>query len=218
MPVLAYCVAEAACEIHSRLLAGVSGAEIETLEESGLRCFVSSYPLKPPTDPDPVREAALDFHRVLQTILSQAAIIPFRFPTILSDSKELVNFLQENASNYLDVLSRLRNKVQMEVRIAFVDAAKPPAEQQDSGASYLRRKQSRSIDLRSLAQRLRTAAGQHIDWWKERETGDGLQCYALIDRGDIDNCRQSFREVSVPPELTIRITGPWPAGQFVEKE
>ncbi|PYX36233.1 MAG: hypothetical protein DMG75_11265 [Acidobacteria bacterium] len=84
MPVLAYCVttAEVALKVAQT---GVAGMTVESVDESGLRCFVSRRESELPMSSLATREEALAFHSVLQELFRQTTIIPFRFPTLLAD-------------------------------------------------------------------------------------------------------------------------------------
>src|SRR5579884_2359283 len=118
MALLAYCIAEAEAKIVPPGT-GVQGSEIVTLAEDGLVGFMSEYG----GSSDKARGLAVEFHRVLQEVLRQAAIVPFRFPTLLANDSEMIAFLKENAKEYRERLDRLRDVVQMEVQLSFAAAA-----------------------------------------------------------------------------------------------
>src|SRR5229473_1382541 len=90
MPVLAYCVttAEVALKVSQT---GVAGMTVESVDESGLRCFVSRRESELPMSSLATREEALAFHSVLQELFRQTTIIPFRFPTLLAESPGSLN-------------------------------------------------------------------------------------------------------------------------------
>ena len=115
MPVLAYCVttAEVALKVAQT---GVAGMTVESVDESGLRCFVSRRESELPMSSLATREEALAFHSVLQELFRQTTIIPFRFPTLLAD-EALSAHLREHAGQYRDTLARLKNMVQMEIHL-----------------------------------------------------------------------------------------------------
>ena len=82
-----------------------------------LRCFVSDFAAQMPYAPVP--EMVKAFNQVLQRIFAQAVIIPFRFPTIVESEDMLRQFVESRSAEYSGALKRLRNKVQMDVRIIF---------------------------------------------------------------------------------------------------
>src|SRR5437764_12766147 len=151
MAVLAYCITHPEPQIEVPHT-GLQGKEIYASVEAGLRCFLSSYSTDDLASKQPVRDAALAFNRILQEFLRQASIIPFRFPTVLSDDSEVSSFLREHAAEYRDGLSRVQGAVQMEVRLSIDGAAEEVP--RSSGAEYLRVREAHHQGLNQIAQAL----------------------------------------------------------------
>ena len=193
---------------------GVRDAAIESLVESGIRCIVShfDFPAAAGTVPQFRKDDALQLHHVVTAVFQQAAVIPFRFPTLLPES-ELRGFVKEKSQAYLDALSRLREMVQMEVRIASkASAPATPA----SGTEYLQALQARTKALEEAAALLRNLAGALAQDWRERPLAQGLRCYALVRRDQIGPFRERMRSLPVGDMVTLAISGPWPATEFLE--
>jgi hypothetical protein len=192
---------------------GVRDAQVEWLVESAVRCFFSclegSYASG---SADTLKEDALRFHSVLHAIFAQAAVIPFRFPTVL-EPDELRRFLAEGAAGYPDRLARLRDVVQMELRISSSAAAiaSPP-----SGREYLLRRQAQAQAMAEAAAASRSAAGHLIQDWRERETRSGLRCYALVPRAEIGEFQARMGTLGALEGVTMVVSGPWPATEFLE--
>jgi Gas vesicle synthesis protein GvpL/GvpF len=213
MSLLAYCVTEISA-VNPSPHTGVGDMPVESVEQNGLRCFVSE---SKSVDGKDVRDDALIFHRVLQDIFQLAAIIPFRFPTILSDRSEVIAHLTEHSKEYSSALSRLQDLVQMELRIQFKEsAADTPAK--TSGTEYLRNIQSRRAKLEMAAQELRQLGGGLIKAWRQRESTHGIRCFALIDRAAVIDFQREIANMPIQSELTARLSGPWPATQFLTEE
>jgi len=213
MSLLVYCITETSA-VNSPSHSGVGRMAVESLEHDGLRCFVSE---SKSVSGKQVREDALIFHRVLNDIFQQAAIIPFRFPTILSDRPEVIAHLTEHSEEYASALSRLRDLVQMELRIqlkesSFEASAKP------SGTEYLRNLQAMRAKLEMVAQEFRQVGAGWIKEWRQRESSHGIRCFALIDRTAVIDFQREIGNVPVQSELTARLSGPWPATQFLSGE
>jgi gas vesicle protein GvpL/GvpF len=215
MPVLAYCITEPEPDIKVPEV-GVQGHAIRSLHQSGLHCFVSDYGDQAATNP--ARESALAFSQVLQEIFRQTAIIPFCFPTLLQDEAELATFLHEHAAQYREDLTRLRNLVQMEVQIAFQRGEKKPDIASQSGKDYLRSRQLRHQNLEAAAQEFRRMAQTHIRNWRQRDTPRGLRAYALVERDSVPAFRDIIGRVALSPDLSARVTGPWPATEFLTEK
>ena len=214
MPVLAYCITEKSPAVELSV-AGVQGRAVETLEEAGIRCFLSRYREGEAAYDQPVREAALAFNRVLQEILRQITLVPFRFPTMLANEAELSGFLREHAGEYSRALSRLRDTVQMEVHMSL--AGSRQSQVQLSGIEYLRMRQESHRKLQASVQELRQATSPWVRDWSQREVRNGVRCYALVDRASSGSFLAEARRLQFSPGIAARATGPWPATEFLEE-
>ena len=217
MAVLAYCITETQPEIKAPPT-GVRGTTIETIRIQDLQCFISQFDLQDVVGRAPMQEAALAFNRVLQDLLRQTAIIPFRFPTIVTDETELSQFLTEHQTEYRETLHRLRNCVQMEIRLKRQTSENSRATSPKSGAEYLRSRQAQHQYVDSIVARFREAARPLAKEWRHRESATGIRCFALVDRSDVQAFLRQIKGVSVPTESEFRITGPWPASEFLKEQ
>ena len=216
MAVLAYCITETQPEIRVPH-AGVRGTTIETVRIENLQCFASQFDPQDLAGKAPIQEAALEFNSVLQELLQQIAIIPFRFPTILKDETALSQFLTEHQAEYHEALHRLRNCVQMEIQLKQTQTQSQAALPK-SGADYLRGRQAQHQYVDSIVARFREAAEPLVKQWRHQETATGIRCYALIDRSEVQAFRGRMQDVSVPTESEPRVTGPWPASEFLKEQ
>jgi hypothetical protein len=217
MAVLAYCITETQPEITVPD-AGVRGTTIETIRIQDLRCFASRFDPQDLVGKAPIQEAALDFNRVLQELLQQIAVIPFRFPTILTDETALSKFLTEHQAEYREALHRLRNCVQMEIRLKMQTSTQSQSTSPKSGAEYLRGRQAQHQYIDSIVARFREAAEPLAKDWRHRETATGIRCFALVDRSNVQGFLRHVQAVSVPAESESRVTGPWPASEFLKEQ
>jgi hypothetical protein len=214
MTVLAYCITETEPDIQVPSV-GLEGHAIRSLTESGLRCFISDYGKE--AAGKPVRESALTFSRVLQDIFGQVAIIPFCFPTLLPSESEISDFVRENAAEYRKALSRLRDSVQMDVHIGFGDKHKLEA-RDESGTDYLRKRLSRHQHLEGVAEEFRRAAQPLIQDWRQREVAAGIRGHALVARGLAASFLEKMAGIEIPADFNVRVTGPWPAAEFLKEK
>ena len=214
MAVLAYCITEADARIGVPP-EGLQGKKIGDVAESGLRCFFSSYSSDNAASRQPARDAALGFNRILQTFLRQTAIVPFRFPTLLADVDEASAFLREHAGEYLDGLSRVRGAVQMEVRLSTPGSSEHAVE--NSGAEYLRARQAHYQRVFRIADELHKAVGGSAKSHKTRQVAEGARCFFLVDRGAVDQFVSNVQSAKLPAEVNVRVSGPWPATEFLKE-
>ena len=214
MTVLAYCITETEPELRVPST-GLEGRPVRFLAESGLRCFISDYGNE--AAGKSVRQSALSFNRVLQDIFAQVAIIPFCFPTLLPSESEISDFVRENAAEYRKALSRLRHSVQMDVRISFRDPEQKLESRNESGTDYLSSRLSRHQRLEAVAQEFRRLGQPFIQDWHQREIASGMRGHALVARSLAASFLEKMAHVPVPADLQARVTGPWPAAEFLKE-
>jgi hypothetical protein len=213
MPLLAYCMTEASAAVQMPS-AGVAGARVEELQESGLRCCFSHFESREQIAAIPAVESAFAFHQVLQVLFRQTSIISFRFPTMLGNQEELRQHLREHAPRYAEALTRLRHMVQMEIHIGTSQATGtgPPA---SSGREYLQQRQARAAELKATGERFNQAIRPWVVEWRERQTDGGLRCYVLLHRDAVSSFQQAAQALSQNLPGT-RLSGPWPPAEFLE--
>ena len=157
-----------------------------------------------------IQRAALQFHEVVHAVFRHAAVVPFRFPTCLSET-ELADHLREQSARYEHFLTQHAQHVQMEIRIELpTGEASQPA---SSGTEHLRKRATQSHELHSNKEKLKQLLSAEVIEWRERELPNGLRIYALVERNRI----ASFREKLSGHDTTLSHSGPWPAMEFLEK-
>jgi hypothetical protein len=159
----------------------------------------------------PLSKSANEFHRVQQEIFRRTAIIPFRFPTILEDRDKLRAHLEERLGEYISLLARFASFVQVDVTIRQAASSPPP-----SGAKYLRERQSRNRTLDEFTTQLRSEAGTLAKDWRQRSIANGLRCFALVERKQIQEFNERMKTVSIPSRISARVSGPWPVAEFLD--
>jgi hypothetical protein len=214
MAILAYCIAEAEPAIEVPV-PGLQQKQIRTVVESGLKGFVSDYALEDAASKRPLREAALEFNRILQAFLRQTAILPFRFPSLFAGEEEVSAFLQQHSGEYREDLTRVRNCVQMEVRLSMAIAdIQPPGV---SGAAYLKARQAHYHRMDEGARELYRAVAPLVRSWKSKSAADTVRCFFLVDRGLVDKFTEHMQSVALPGVMQARVSGPWPATEFLKE-
>jgi hypothetical protein len=211
--VLAYCVAEQQTQFSS-LGTGVEGAPVRWIDAGRLRCFVSDFAAQMPYAPVP--EMVRAFNQVLQRIFAQAVIIPFRFPTIVESEDTLRQFVESRAAEYSGALERLRNKVQMDVRIIFKTRENVNSSSSKSGREYLEGRWGRYQQAQSVMDEFRRVSNSLAEEWIQRDTPSGIRSFALVDRSSLAVFLERIGSVVTPADISARITGPWPPSEFVE--
>lgn len=214
--VLAYCAFQHAGKI-SLPATGVQGRPVLVMSQGELRLLWSQVGW--PFAADQVQKHAVEFHGVVDHIFKQAAVVPFRLLSVFDDEAAMKSFIVENESRFLADLERLRSFVQMECVIYPLPAQAQPAEQMEAGAgkAYLEQKAGN-----------RRAISQHVEAVKEslhgvghqvsvREGKNGHRVFVLVERGNEGIFRKKVNAIDVPEGLSRRLSGPWPAAEFLSE-
>jgi Gas vesicle synthesis protein GvpL/GvpF len=208
---------------------GLRNAKVEEMSHERLRCFYSRF--EPRQFTALTTEDALQFHAVVNAIFQQAAVVPFRFPTLVEGEAELEEFLRQHSAGYQRTLTELRDVVQMELLISSVAEASPavavePPQAEQSGTKYLQSRRDAQQRLETAAEEAKTAGGELLQDWKVKSSlpsasstkMGGLRCYAQIKRGAIESFRQRMSKLTVGSGMKVHVSGPWPATEFMANE
>ncbi len=208
MPLLLYCISESAALPPPQ---GVRGTRVEGEAIAGMECYYSVFaePLTKLTKDD-----ALAFHHVITAIFSRTAVIPFRFPTVLAGKGELEVYLETEGHDLLEALQRLREFVQMEVRLTLGDAQAAPA---GSGKEYLQKRQQGRQDLLDLAESVHELLEEDVRGWHTREFQNGVRCYALVSRQSLSEFRHKCERLRLEGGVRVAVSGPWPPSEFMHE-
>ena len=206
--ILPYCIV--ADSGVSPPVTGVREMAVEEMACRGLRCFYSKFQQRPENF---TQEDAVDFYKVVQTVFEKAAVIPFRFPTMLEAKAQLDEFVQEKAQDYAAALERLSNFVQMELRIMPAATADTPS---TSGKEYMAQRLKNKQELESAANTARSMLADIRLDWRQQETREGLRCYALVARNAVKPFQEKARTLAFAREIKVSVSGPWPATEFIE--
>lgn len=206
MPLLLYCISENETTPPGE---GVRGRPVEREAVAGMQCYYSVFP-QPLTKL--TKDDALAFHHVITAIFARTAVIPFRFPTVLEGQGELEVYMETEGHDLLESLQRLREFVQMEVRLTTSDA---PAAAPESGKQYLQERQQVHEELLELSEEIRDLLEEEVRGWHTREFQHGLRCYALVPRHQIADFRHKCDRLKLEGGVKSAVSGPWPPSEFL---
>jgi len=153
---------------------------------------------------DTFHQSALEFHHVVQAAFAGVAVIPFRFPTWLS-KQEMAEHLEKESAGYQLFLTEHAEHVQMEFRVA----AHPEQGPASSGTEHLRMRADQLREVHKTAEELRNLLAADVVDWRERNIAEGKRLFALVERSRVARFRERLSERG------IRVTGPWPATEFL---
>ncbi len=204
MPLLLYCLAESEPAVPPPPQ-GVRGRPVERQAFAGMQCYYSVFPHAPA---NLSKEDALAFHSVVTAIFAKAAVTPFRFPTVLEGEDELEVYLETEGHDLLESLQRLREFVQMEVRLSYGA---------ESGKGHAKLGAHAREILEQVAGSVRESLEEAIRAWHTREFPNGLRCYALISRGEVASFRHKAEGLKTEGAVRLAVSGPWPPTEFLHE-
>lgn len=210
--ILAYCgFIEATNIVGPR--SGVSNSPVQMLASDRLRLLWSE--VEWPFDPKQLQKHALEFHGVVHEVFRQTAVVPFRLLSIFDDLNSLHAFAGEHSAAFVADLERLRDYVQMEA-VVYVIGERAPADA-SSGRAYLERKAGAQRLAGEHATALEAALQPLSHEMRVRQVKNGYRIFALMRRGEEERFRRTTESVRLPDAVSRRVSGPWPASEFLSE-
>lgn len=211
--VLAYCGFQHAPEFTLPAV-GVNAAPVQVASWGELRLLWSE--VEWPFAPERMQKSAVEFHGVVHQVFNQTAVIPFRLLSVFEDQQAFKAFAAENQERFLEDLERLKNVVQIEC-VVYPAPSRAQADR-SSGKAYLEQKAAALRSAGGFTQAVRDALAHLSREVRVREAKNGTRIFVLIERGRENDFRQAVSEVALPEHLSRRISGPWPAAEFLSEQ
>lgn len=208
--VLAYCGFRHSAQITLPAV-GVNAQPVQLMLSGELGLLWSE--VEWPFAPDQMQRSALEFHQVVRHVFNQAAVIPFRLLSVFDDQQALRVFVAENQAGFLGDLERLKGFVQMECVV--YPAPSQAQAGSSSGKAYLERKAVAMRSSEGFAQAVRDAVAHFSHEVRVREGKNGTRIFVLVERGREADFRKAVSVLPLPQHLSRRISGPWPAAEFL---
>lgn len=192
---------------------GVNAAPVNVLAQGRL-CLLWSE-VEWPFAQNGLQRNALEFHAVVEQVFRQAAVIPFRLLSVFDNRDALEKFAAEHERGFVADLERLRDYVQME-SVVYLIAPKQAADS-TTGRAYLQQKANVLRLSSEHAAKVKDAVTLVSREVKTREVKNGTRIFALVQRGSEDRFRRAVEAVPVPEPVSRRVSGPWPAAEFLSE-
>jgi hypothetical protein len=135
---------------------------------------------------------------------------------VFDDLPAFTAFAEGNRERFLQDLNRLSDVVQMEC-VIYPAPSQTPIDR-SSGKAYLEQK---AVALRSsegLAQAVQGSVAHLSRESRVREGKNGTRIFVLVERGRENDFRQAVTAVPMPTHLSRRMSGPWPAAEFLSEQ
>ncbi len=204
--------------------AGVGGGPLIPIACGDVVAVASEH--SRPFDATPSEETLWEHEDVLETLLEAGPVLPVRFGVRFADREAMRAAVQPRSADLAAALSRLRDKVELSVRLlAREDGRRPVATGIDAdagpGARYLlerleqKRDASRKLDtVRSrLAPRAVAERSQLLP-----RAGTLAASAFLVEQGAVQGFRQEAHDLEQElDDVVLVCTGPWPPYNFVDE-
>lgn len=211
--ILAYCSFRHAPELTLPAV-GVNAAPVQVAGSGELRVLWSE--VEWPFDPERMQKSAVEFHGVVHQVFNQATVIPFRLLSVFEGQPAFTAFISENELHFLEDIERLKNSVQMEC-VVYPAPSRPDVDR-SSGKAYLEQKAVAMRSSEGFAQAVRDAVAHLSREVRVREAKSGTRIFVLVERGRENDFRQAVSAVAIPEHLSRRMSGPWPAAEFLSEQ
>ena len=193
---------------------GVDGASVQKMAPEVLRLLWSE--VEWPFHPEHMQKHAVEFHGVIHHIFRQVAVVPFRLLSVFEDAGALRAFIAEHADVFIADLERLKSVVQMEC-VIYPAPSKPQAAAA-SGTSYLQEKAGMLRAVEQQVSQVQGALGNLARDVRIREAKSGTRIFVLVERGREQEFRPMIERIPLPVPLSRRVSGPWPAAEFLSQQ
>ena len=202
---------------------GPDGEELVAIDCSGIVAVASEHAR--PLGSVPTEEALWEHERVLEALLEAGPVLPVRFGVHFADRQALRAELQPRVPELARVLTEVRDRVEVSVRLLARDDAPEPADEVDAvggpGARYLlerlgtRREAERKLD--AVRTRLAPLAVAERSRLLPRP-GTPATAAFLVERHLLDRFRREACELERElNDVALICTGPWPPYNFVDE-
>jgi Gas vesicle synthesis protein GvpL/GvpF len=190
---------------------GLADAPLERIAAGPLVAVFSRHGQAPD---EPGLDSLLAHERVVESLMSDRAVLPMRFGMRLRSADDVREALAGRGDLLLEALDRVRGRVELAVR-----ATQPAASVRAPGASgseYVRARLAGAHTLAALHEPL-AAVAVAARCWPERAPGEPRRGSYLVDEPTVGVFRRTVERLQREhPEAALLCTGPWPAYSFVD--
>ncbi len=224
---------------------GVSNTPVYTLNYQGVAALLSDVS----TATISVSNENILYHSsVIETVHKEQTVLPMRFSSVLNNHEEVIKFLKNGYSVFIDSLERLQDKVEMGIRIimkvedtgrrgdssrwqsaTWKDSPTPSQRVNiNAGEAYLEQQRShyamQDENNSSLREIVSTCHAQfkgiYVGYKKDTHSlFQGVSINYLIPKHLLSEFRNRLHDLGTSlRELKFLCTGPWPPYHFVSSE
>jgi len=215
MPILLYCVTQP--DSSESVASGVCDASVQSHTLAELRVYWSELadPEACLGSPESLKKAASQFHQVLRQILAETTPIPFSFPTLLESVEAMEQQLAAEQELYRAALARIGDAVQYEIVGSWAADERADLATPVKGSEYLKRRQEAAVRIAAIDTKLKSVTAGVVREWRSRQERRSHRWFALVRREDRERFVASLRSAGPSEGVRLRLSGPWPPGEFI---
>jgi hypothetical protein len=220
-----------------KLPPGVDDQQVSLVSNNDLTAAISRLT---PTGLFPDAHRILTYKRVVDFFHQAQTVIPIRYGCKLNGRQQIVRLLEEQSAQYGRLLSAVKGRVEMGIRILISECARPKvpekfchAESITSGRSFLADRKAfyeqqggGSEEIKCITRCCRDSfAGLYVNCktqtafvfnpGQKHSNSQLVSLYFLVPRGAVEHFRQVFRQISQSETAKFLLSGPWPPYNFV---
>jgi hypothetical protein len=197
--------------------------ELLVVEGDGLAAAVTPWPEEqPPLD----ASRLLAYEKAIASIHATRAVIPLRFGCVVEGESEVLGLMRERRAEYQQLLAQWEGFTEMGLRLWC--GSRPDvdfhagAQYSTEAAQYLAalRKRHPGLTLAErqcaarIAERLKGLYRAGREEAGPAANGRMLSLYFLVPIASVDDFREKVREIDLPPDMKLMVSGPWPPYNF----
>jgi len=188
--------------------------------------------------PHITKEHVLGHERVVERLMVNFTVLPFRFPTIFDKKEDVLAMMNDHYDDFRDNLGRLRGKAEFGIKVIWpgdkIRTRMAPGENSapmPAPASPARSFLKKKFEEHQIEKKIEDEADKHIalvDGFFNKFAAEKkleklktenllLNALYLVEKEKQGDFRQAFEQLrSSPGELKYLFSGPWPPYNFIK--
>lgn len=200
--------------------AGMDGGALGFVQAAGLACAVSTAAASDAYTP--VRTRILEHQRVVEALMRQTSVLPFRFGMVVEDDDACRRLLVARSGELRAALDRVRDCVEYAIRLSGPSetaGSSPEMPTEGPGTAHLRALIRRAGAWPASTERvLQDSLGTHVAGqmlWPRTPARPELRASLLVRRPQTELFLADLGALQRSrPDLALTCTGPWPPYSF----
>jgi hypothetical protein len=198
---------------------GLDDRPLAEVADGGVAAVLTHHSeLKPAPQPDLLWK----HEAVVEALMRDRAVLPMRFGTCLAGEHELRSLLDEQGGDFSNRLERVRDRVELGVRVIVGDQKSAGGWPAENGSDYMLQRLDAQRQTERLAQTVHAPLAELAECSSSNlapGTGGDLTGSYLLRRAEVAAFIGRVQDLQErDPRLDITCTGPWPPYSFVDGE